>query len=605
MPGATIFDLVGSEQRRATPLPRLIAESLRLAWRTGRRELLTLLALQVGSLIAIAAEVLLAHSLVSGLVEGDRAGGELGALVPQIVALTVITAALGVAQALQRHEQRMLAELCVRYGEEQVLRVTGSVELAAFDLPGFHDEVARALLAVRRLPAVITNLSGILGGALGALGAIVGLIAIQPVFAPVVALVLVPSWIAARRRGRAFYHFARLFTPRDRERQYLAETLVDRDAAKEIRAYDLPGFLGERHSRLWDERLTELGRVARRQLAINVAAVMVATAILTAALTALLALTLSDQISLADAGVTAAAIVLIGQRLNVAVSSASGLSESALFMDDYLALTALAPGPRAAPAESVPARLHARAEGVSFSYPGAPRPALRNISLEVCPGEVVALVGENGSGKTTLAKLLAGLYLPDSGSVRWNGVETASAERDGLARGVAVIFQDFLRYALPARENIALGRHERIGDEEAVRRAAQAAGAHEDVERLPRGYETMLGPAFHGGTDLSLGQWQRLALARALFRDAPLVILDEPTAALDAQAEHDLFLRIRELLRGRSVLLISHRFSTVRVADRIHVMRAGCIVESGSHDELVAAGGAYARMFEVQAAPYR
>jgi ATP-binding cassette subfamily B protein len=230
---------------------------------------------------------------------------------------------------------------------------------------------------------------------------------------------------------------------------------------------------------------------------------------------------------------------------------------------------------------------------------------LRDVSLEIAPGEVVALVGENGSGKTTLAKVLAALYVPDQGRVTWNGVDTAGADRDALRQNVAVIFQDFMRFALPARENIGLGRSDRLPDDEGVRAAARVTGAHGDLERLPDGYDTVLGPAFAGGTDLSLGQWQRVALARALFRDAPFVILDEPTAALDAQAEHDLFAGIRELMSGRSVLLISHRFSSVREADRIHVMDAGSIVESGSHDDLMASGGRYARLFDLQAAPYR
>jgi ATP-binding cassette subfamily B protein len=327
----------------------------------------------------------------------------------------------------------------------------------------------------------------------------------------------------------------------------------------------------------------------------------------TGALVALIALTLSHDVTLAAAGVAAATIALLGQRLSAASTSTGALSESALFIHDYLALVGDRPFETVAtttPAPA-PAALHVRAEHVTFTYSGAPGPALRDVSLEVAPGRVVALVGENGSGKTTLAKVLAGLYVPEEGRVTWNGVDLAGADRDELRRGVAVIFQDFLRYALPARENVGLGRHERIADDEGLRRAARVAGAHDDLERLPDGYATMLGPAFAGGVDLSIGQWQRVALARALFRDAPFVILDEPTAALDAQAEHDLFAGIRRLLAGRSVLLISHRFSSVREADVIHVMRAGAIIESGGHDELMARRGRYAELFDLQAAPYR
>ena len=245
------------------------------------------------------------------------------------------------------------------------------------------------------------------------------------------------------------------------------------------------------------------------------------------------------------------------------------------------------------------------AERVTFRYPGSERVALHDVSLRIEPGEVVALVGANGSGKTTLAKLLAGLYLPSEGRVCWDGQDTRDVDRHALFSQTAIVFQDFIRYALSAGDNIALGRHERHEETAAIVRAAERSGADQDIGTLPEGYQTLLGPAFINGTDLSQGQWQRIALARTFFRDAPLVILDEPTAALDAKAEHQLFARISELLAGRSVLLISHRFSTVRSADRIYVLDHGRVTESGTHDELLAASGIYAELFALQASPYQ
>jgi ATP-binding cassette subfamily B protein len=244
---------------------------------------------------------------------------------------------------------------------------------------------------------------------------------------------------------------------------------------------------------------------------------------------------------------------------------------------------------------------------VGGSRPGGKRagPTIYEMNSRGQGRSARTLVGANGSGKTTLAKLLAGLYLPTEGRVYWDGRDTCEVPSRELLSRSAIVFQDFIRYALSAGDNIALGRHERSDDMAGIVRAAGQAGADGDIVALPAGYETLLGPAFIDGTDLSTGQWQRVALARTFFRDAPLVILDEPTAALDAKAEHELFGKIGELFADRSVLLISHRFSTVRAADRIYVLREGQVVEAGTHESLMAASGTYAELFTLQATPYQ
>src|SRR5262249_10435009 len=327
------------------------------------------------------------------------------------------------------------------------------------------------------------------------------------------------------------------------------------------------------------------------------------------AIAGILWLAASHKLALSSAAAGAAALVLLGQRLAFAGQSAGMLQESAMFIDDFLAFTAQAPRvhscPPRPPEPDTGSFGPIEAQGVTFSYPGSERIALRGVSLRIEPGEVVALVGANGSGKTTLAKLLAGLYLPSEGRICWDGRDTRDMDRRELLAHTAVGFQDFIQYALSARDNIALGRHERARDTAAIVQAAERAGAGSDIAGLPEGYQTLLGPAFIDGTDLSAGQWQRVALARTFFRDAPVVILDEPTAALDAKAEHELFARIGELFADRSVLLISHRFSAVRSADRIYVLNEGCLVESGTHEQLMTVGGTYAELFSLQASPYQ
>src|SRR5919197_375849 len=323
-------------------------------------------------------------------------------------------------------------------------------------------------------------------------------------------------------------------------------------------------------------------------------------------LAVLVALALGGHLSVAAAAAAGAAMILFGQRVSSGGMASQMLLESAMFLEDYLTFAAMAPapGPQVVPGPPRVAAAPIAADEVWFSYPGSDRPALRGASLRIGRGEVVALVGANGSGKTTLAKLMAGLYVPERGRVLLHGADTATADRTLLRRDVAVVFQDFLRYWLAVRDNIAMGRHERFGDDDWVVRSARRAGAHGELSALADGYDTRLGPVFAGGVDLSVGQWQKIAIARLFFRDAPFVILDEPTAALDARAEHELFARIDELLDGRAVLLISHRFSTVREADRIYVLDRGEVIEEGSHEELMALGGTYAEMFTLQAAAY-
>jgi ATP-binding cassette, subfamily B, bacterial len=621
----TIYELHSHGKRRpAREIPRLVAAAVALCWRAGRRELITMGVLELLSGAGVAAQVVVARQVLQAILLADHAvdsGGLVGSGVAgpasgwssvwvSAALLGLITAVLGVAGAVQHEQQRILAELTTRYAQDRVLDVTCAVELAAFDEPEFHDRVARAQAGTMHAPQMVLGLLGLGRSLAGAIGAAAALLAVAPLLVPLALLALVPAWLASSRQGRAFYMFGAIMTPRDRERRYLASLLTERDPAKEVRAFGLAGFLRARHDRLADERMAEMRRISSRQLRGVAAANLAGAATIAAAIGIIMWLAFSQRLALSAAGAGAGALMLLGQRLSFAGHSAGNLQESAMFIDDFLAFTEGSPAlvglsePAAAAGNDGPFG-PITVEGVTFSYPGSDRVALRDVSLSISPGEIVALVGPNGSGKTTLAKVLAGLYLPSGGRVCWDGQDTRDVDRRELLGRTAIVFQDFIRYALSARDNIALGRHERASDTAGIVRAAEQAGADQDISSLPEGYETLLGPAFIDGTDLSTGQWQRMALARTFFRDAPLVILDEPTAALDAKAEHELFARIGELFAGRSVLLISHRFSTVRSADRIYVLREGSVVESGTHEELVALGGTYAELFTLQARPYQ
>jgi ATP-binding cassette, subfamily B, bacterial len=605
----TWYDIYQSPEgkRSLRQLPGLCREAVRLVWAAGPRELLVVLAIKTVNGIGLAVVLLLGKGVLDGVIAAGRSGAGPEQVLSRLLLLTLVTAGLGFLSAVGREHREILAELASRYAQSRIIDVAGAVELEAYDSPAFHNQLVRAAGGGQFRPwQVVEGLTGLAGALIGIAGVALALLALQPWLVPLVLGAAVPLLVATARGGQLMFGFHHRMTETERRRNYLYMLLSGKDPAKELRAFGLGGFLRQRFDRLYDEHLAELRKTARKRLRITLLGNLVTTVVLAGIVAGLLVLALNGRIGLADAGTAAGAVFVLGERLMNAVFAAGMLFESSLFIEDFTSFVAMEPRITASrprgPAPQGFRRLEV--EDVSFTYPSATTPAVTGVSLEIGAGEIVALVGENGSGKTTLAKLLCRLYLPDQGRVLWDGIDTAAVDPDELRRSVAVIFQDFLHYSLPAAENVGMGRHQRIGDLEGIRGAALHAGADDFLAKLPQGYETVLGPEFEGGKELSVGQWQRVALARAFFRDAPFIILDEPTAALDARAEHELFESIRTLFRGRSVLLISHRFSSVRSADRIYVLDGGRVVESGSHDQLMGQGGRYADLFTLQASAY-
>ncbi|MGI9615895.1 MAG: ABC transporter ATP-binding protein [Acidimicrobiales bacterium] len=584
---------------------RLVARSAGWVLAAAPREFVLTVGAQIAGAVALAAVLLCGRDLATALT-GPSPPETISELLPTILCLAVALFLSGLSVVIDREARFVLGELVARHLETEIIHVAGSVDYERFEEQRFNDLLTRAGdEGASSAEQIVYDLLALISSFATSVALLFVLATAVPSVLPVLVLVAIPFVLAARASAGLAFRTTYELTPSDRLRFAIFGTLVGSWEGKEIRVFGLQEPLRRRWSALYDDRTRRLRSVAIKRTLMNGAASLAASALVTGLLIIIVAAAMDDRIALADAAISIIALQQIAARVRSSSSTTGSLREAALFLTDFDEFYTLGSegDARSAP-EPLPPFTSMRVENVSFRYPGTERLVLDDVSIELERGEIVALVGVSGSGKTTLAHLLAGLYRPTSGRITWDDTDIASIPRSAYWRSLAVVYQDYVEYELTARENIAISDYHRLDDHEAVVAAARRANIDEAIERLPARYDTMLSRSYDEGATLSEGEWQRLAVARAFFREAPLLILDEPASALDPIAEQQLYERLVELCVDRSGLLISHRFSTVRMADRIYVLQNGRVVEHGRHQELLALDGAYANLFRVQAAGY-
>jgi ATP-binding cassette subfamily B protein len=585
-------------------LPRFI----RLIWQTSRwltsiniamrvlQALVPVLLLYVGKLI-IDGVVL---QVASGDQELSRLWWLIGAELGLVLLSDVFTRIIGLTDTL-------VVELYSNRVSVELIEKAAAMDLWQLEDPEFYDKLEQAQ---RQTTARTNLLASVLSQGqdlITVVGLLAGLVSSEPWLIALLVLAVVPAFINELKFSQSGYALAKRWTPERRMLNYLAYIGATTESAKEVKLFNLSGYLSERFAGLAERFYHENRQLAMRRTAWGCLFNLLGNGAYYVAYVVIIMRAVSGQISIGDLTFLAGSFNRLQSRVQTMFSRFTSITSSALYLQDYFDFLDLevAPAGQVEPRE-VPAvvRQGLRFENVGFQYPGTQDYVFRNLSFELRVGEKLALVGRNGSGKTTLVKLLLCLYEPTEGRILLDGVDIRAFDAGAYRELFSAIFQDFVRYNFSAGENIGVGMVERIDDDERIRGAAEKSLADEVIEHLPNGYDQQLGRRFSNGTELSGGQWQKVALARAYMADAQIIILDEPTAALDAESEYDTFLRFVELTRDKTAVIISHRFSTVRMADRIVVLGDGRLLEIGTHAELMASQGLYAELFRLQAQGY-
>ena len=490
----------------------------------------------------------------------------------------------------------------------RLMRHATSLDLVSFEDPVFYDKMERARRQTTARLGMLASLAGMAQQFLTLLSMLSAVVLVYPWLLLLLVVATIPVFLGETRFALLNYSMLYRYTPERRELDYLRYLGASSESAKEIKIFGLGNYLGDRSRALFDRFYAENKKLAIQRTTHGALLNLAPTGAYYIAYALILVKALKGLLSVGDLTLATGAFSRARSIMESLVSGLAGIAEQSLFIKDLFdffdtqAVIVSKPNALSVPR---PIRRGFEFQNVSFSYAGSHQKVLSNVSFQFDAGEKIALVGENGAGKTTLVKLLARLYEPTEGRILLDGVDLRDYSVEELRHEIGVIFQDYMRYDMLATENIGFGRIDQAADEARIERSAEKSLAAPVIEKLPKNYRQMLGRRFEGGVDLSTGQWQKIALARAYMRDAQILILDEPTASLDARAEFEVYQRFVELTAGKMAILISHRFSTVRMADRILVLEKGFIAEQGSHRELLALGGKYAELFELQAAGYR
>jgi ATP-binding cassette subfamily B protein len=588
---------------------------LRLVWTTEPRYVVGILVLRVvraGVPVAVLwVGKLIVDQVVAAIGQRQVPWGHLGVLLAIEFAIAVVGEGLSRLSALL---ESLLGDLFANRTSVDLMRHAAKLDLEQFEDADLYDKLERARRQTVNRIGLFTLVLATIQDLITLVTLSAALIAYVPWLLVLLAVAVVPSLLGETHFASLGYSLLYSWTPERRLLDYLRYIGASDVSAKEVKLFGLSDFLVGRYDGLSREFYEANKALAVRRSLVSTVLGTVGTLGYYAAYVVIIYLTVIGHRGPAGVFTIGVLTFLTGSfrqsrdLIQRVLLSLTQVFEQSLYLDDLFSFLALEPTVRSAP-DARPVPLPIRQgfvfENVGFRYPGSDAWAVRHLDFTLEPGERIALVGENGAGKTTLAKLLVRLYDPTEGRILLDGVDLRQYDITSLRQNVGVIFQDFVRYDLIIRENIAVGNIERLSDEPRLHGAAQRSLADSVVGRLAGRYDQMLGRRFEGGVELSGGEWQKVALARAYMRDAQLLILDEPTAALDARAEYQVFLRFSELTAGKMAVLISHRFSTVRMADRILVLRAGELAEQGTHEELVAQGGLYAELFQLQAAGYR